>query len=88
MLKANVEREVKITDRSRLDFLVTRGTEQIAVECKIDQTGKAAVYRQVRRYAEEAGITGLVLFAPWSGVNNFTVEGVLVTIVDQTKLKL
>lgn len=85
---ANVEREVRVGQRSRLDFLVSNGSERIAIELKIDQTGKGSVYRQVRRYAEEAQITGLVLLAPWSGVANFSVEGVPVTVVDWAKAKI
>lgn len=83
-----VDREIKVTKRSRLDFLVSRGSEHIAIECKIDQTGRGSVYRQVRRYAEEAGITGLIILAPWSGASNFSVEGVPVTIVDWAKQKI
>lgn len=82
---AKVEREYRVGERSRLDFLVTRGNERIAIECKIDQTGRTAVYRQVRRYAEEAGITGAVILAPWSGVSSFIVEEVPVIIVDWAK---
>ena len=60
LIDAEVEREVKIGERSRLDFLVQTETERVAIECKIDQTGRAAVYRQVRRYAEECGVTGVI----------------------------
>lgn len=85
---AHVEREVTITKRSRLDFVTTRGNECIAIECKIDQTGKGSVYQQVRRYIEEADITGLILLAPWSGVASFKVDGVPVTVVDWSKAAL
>lgn len=85
---AIVEREVKISARSRLDFMVSNNTERVAIECKINQTGKANVYGQVRRYAEEASATSIVLFAPWGGVQNFTVEKTPVTVVDWSKAKL
>ena len=79
---AHVAREVKVGKRSRLDFMVTRGEEKIGIECKIDSTGKKEVYRQVRRYANEAGVTALALFAPWGGVPGFVVDGVPVVVVD------
>ncbi|CAM6005473.1 unnamed protein product [Sphagnum balticum] len=79
---AKVEREFKITKRSRLDFLVSNENEKIAVECKIEQTGRPEVYRQVRRYAEEGKITSLVLVAPWFGISSFKVDSVPVIVVD------
>lgn len=85
---AKVEREFRFGERGRLDFRVSSDTERIAIECKIDQTGRASVYRQVRRYAEEANITGVVILAPWSGVNSFVVDDVPVTIVDWAKQSL
>jgi len=85
---AEVEREVRVGERSRLDFLVSREDERIAIECKIDQAGRGAVYGQVRRYAREAEITGLIVCAPWGGVRSFVVEGVPVSIVDWAKTKL
>jgi len=84
----SVEREVRISDRSRLDFLVRNGEDRIAIECKINQTNRAAVYRQVRRYIEEAQITGAIIMAPWAGVNSFEIDGVPVTIADWTKANL
>ncbi len=88
LVDAEVEREVKVGERARLDFLVRDDRERIAVECKIDQTGRAAVYRQVRRYAEECGVTGVVILAPWGGVSSFVVDEVPVTVVDYTKASL
>ena len=85
---ALVEREYRIGERGRLDFLVTSGSDSIAVECKIDQTGRGSVYRQVRRYIEEADVSGVVILAPWSGVSNFVVEDVPVTVVDWAKAKI
>jgi hypothetical protein len=79
---AALTREVRIGKRSRLDFLATLGDERVAIECKVTSTGRKDVYRQVRRYAEEAQITALVLFAPWGGVPSFTVDGVPVVVVD------
>lgn len=78
---AKVEREVKVGQRSRLDFLATRGDERVAIECKIKSTERPEVYRQVRRYAEEANITALVLHAPWA-VPNFIVDQVPVIVVN------
>jgi hypothetical protein len=79
---ANVAKEVKVGTRSRLDFLVSRGEERVAIECKVSHTKRAEVYRQVRRYAEEAQITSLVLFAPWSGVPSFLIDKTPVIVVD------
>ncbi len=82
MKDAKVEREFKITKRSRLDFLVSNGSERIAVECKIESTGRPEVYRQVRRYVKEGNITSLVLIAPWHGISSFKVDNVPVIVVD------
>lgn len=82
LTQAVVEREAKITKRSKLDFLLTQGTERIAIECKINQTKRAEVYRQVRRYVEEGNITSLILVAPWHGVASFKVDGVPVIVID------
>jgi len=79
---AKVEREFKITSRSRLDFLVSNDTERIAIECKIDNTQRAEVYRQVRRYVEEGNITSLLLVAPWHGIPSFKVDGTPVIVID------
>ncbi len=79
---AKVEREVKIGARSRVDFVASRGEEKIAIECKINSTGKSEVYRQVRRYTEEIGITSAILLAPWSGVSSFIVDKTSVVVVD------
>ena len=79
---AKVEREFKITARSRLDFLVSNDTERIAIECKIDNTQRAEVYRQVRRYVEEGNITSLLLVAPWYGIPSFKVDGTPVVVID------
>lgn len=78
----NVEREAKITKRSRLDFLITYKGERIAIECKVNATKKAEVYRQVRRYVEEGQISSLILLAPWSGVASFKVDGTPVIVID------
>ena len=85
---AEVTREVRIGERNRLDFLIATQTERIAIECKVEATGKQAVYRQVRRYAQEAGVTGLIVLAPWSGVPSFVVDGIPVTVIDFTKASL
>jgi superfamily II DNA or RNA helicase len=85
-LKSDVtlEREFRLSQKSRLDFLAIRGGEKIAIECKIDSTKRASVYRQVRRYVEEGGITALILLAPWHGIASFKVDGTPVIIVDTT----
>lgn len=80
-----VEREVKVGKRSRLDFLVSNETERVAIEIKQDSTDRAAVYRQVRKYVQEANITSLVLFAPWFGIASFVIDNVPVVVVDFTK---
>lgn len=79
---AKVEREYRITKRSRLDFLVSNDQERIAVECKIKSTARQEVYKQVRRYVQEGQINSLVLVAPWFGINSFLVDGVPVVVVD------
>lgn len=80
-----VEREVRVGKRSRLDFLVTSGSERVAIECKRDALKRADVYKQVRKYAQEANITSLVLFAPWFGISSFAVDGIPVVVVDFSK---
>jgi hypothetical protein len=82
---AGIEREVRFGERSRLDFLVTRGDERVAIECKMESTGRSAVYRQVRRYIDECDVTAVVLLAPWSGVGRFAIGDVPVAVVDWTK---
>lgn len=77
-----IQREVRVGERSRLDFLVERDGERVAIECKVNSGDRAAVYRQVRKYAAEANITSLVLFAPWSGVEKFEVDGIKVEVVN------
>lgn len=77
-----IEREFKLSKRSRLDFLIIRGEERVAIECKIKSTERPEVYRQVRRYVEEGGVTSVVLFAPWHGINSFKVDGTTVVVVD------
>ena len=84
-LSAVVEREVKVGKRSRLDFLVSRDGERIAIECKRDAMDRQSVYKQVRRYAEEANVSAVVLFAPWFGIASFKVDGIPVVIVDYSK---
>lgn len=77
-----IEREVKISKRSRLDFMISRGEEKVAIECKINLTKRAEVYRQVRRYVEEGKVTSVVLLAPWHGISTFQVDTTTVTVVD------
>lgn len=83
--EAKIEREYKISARSRLDFLITRGDEKIAFECKITSKSRPEVYKQVRRYASEVGITSVVLMAPWHGIDSFSVDGTPVIVIDSTK---
>jgi len=68
--------------RSRLDFLLTRGEEKIAVECKINAFKRAEVYRQIRRYTEEINLTSVVLVAPWNGIPSFIIDKTPVSIID------
>lgn len=77
-----IEREFKITKRSRLDFLVSNDTERVAVECKTESTDRPEVYRQVRRYVKEGNITSLVLIAPWHGISSFKIDNVPVIVID------
>jgi hypothetical protein len=50
------EREVMVTPRDRIDFLV----EGCGVECKIDGTGPGVI-RQLHRYAQQDAIRELLL---------------------------
>lgn len=77
-----VEREFKITKKSRVDFMLQKNEEKVAIECKIESTGRAEVYRQVRRYVKESGISALVLLAPWNGIPAFKVDGTPVIVID------
>lgn len=82
LIKDTIAAEVPISKRSRLDFLVTRGEERIAIECKINAVKKAEVYRQLRRYVEDGHVTALILFAPWHGVTAFKVDGTPCIVID------
>lgn len=82
------EREYRIGARGRIDFIVRSGSERVGIECKIAQTQRSEVYRQVRRYASEGSLTSIVLFAPWSGVVDFIVDETPVTIIDWSKRSL
>lgn len=86
--QAQIEKEFKLSARSRLDFLVSKGDEKVAIECKIASTKRTEVYRQVRRYAEEAKITSVVLYAPWTGVSSFIVDDIPVIVVDPSLTSL
>lgn len=88
MVNATAQREARVTSRTRLDFLFERRAERVAIECKIERTGRANVYRQVRQYVEECGITGLIVVAPWPGIGSFVIDGVPVTVVDWSRGKL
>jgi hypothetical protein len=82
---AVVEREVKITSRSRLDFMVSRHGEKIAIELKVNSQKRADVYRQVRRYVEEMpDLSAVMLMAPWNGIPSFKVDDTPVVVVDTT----
>lgn len=82
---AQVDREVKVGKKSRLDFMVSYGGVKIAIELKATAQDRAAVYRQVRRYVKEAGVNAVVLFAPWFGIGSFVVDTTPVVVVDSTK---
>lgn len=79
---AIVEKEYKLSKRSRLDFLVHNDKERVGIECKIDSTKRSDVYRQVRRYIQEGQITSLILIAPWHGIPSFKVDSVRVIVID------
>lgn len=81
-LDDTIEREFKFSKRSRIDFLAIRGDERVAIECKINQTDRPEVYRQVRRYVEEGGVNAVILLAPWHGIPNFRVDGIPVFVID------
>lgn len=83
-----VTREARIGKRMRLDFLVEGQSEKIAIEIKKDSGDKASVYRQVRKYTKDAGITSLILYAPWFGIGDFSVDGIPVIVIDYSKLNI
>ena len=78
-----IKRELKISKRSRLDFLISNKNEKVILECKINSKKRADVYRQVRRYIEEIeNPSAVVLLAPWHGISSFIIDEVPVVIVD------
>lgn len=82
VLGDKVEKEYKISKRSRIDFMATDGTEKIGIECKINSTDRKGVYRQVKRYIEEGQFTSMVIVAPWHGIPSFKVDNIPVLIID------
>lgn len=86
-----VHREYVLDKKNRLDFLVTSLDEKdkVVVELKINSGNKKAVYNQIRRYIEafkeKGGISGVILFAPWSGVNSFNIDEIPVVVIDSNK---
>jgi len=83
LVGVTVHREYKLTSRSRIDFLLEQGDLKLGIECKVKHTDRAAVYAQVRRYAQD-GIRHFILVAPWGGISDFEVDGSSVHIVDPT----
>ena len=79
-----VEREFQLSKRSRLDFLISRDSERVVIECKINAARRTDVYKQVRRYVEEGQATSVILLAPWNGVASFFVETTLDTTLKTT----
>lgn len=84
LISAKVEREVSVSKKSRLDFLVSNNTEKIVIECKVNSHKRAEVYRQVRRYIEETNCSAVILFAPWNGIKSFKIDNIPVLIIDTT----
>ena len=79
---SKIEREYRLSKKSRLDFLITKGDEKIIIECKINMKKRSDVYKQVRRYIEELEVKAVVLVAPWNGISSFVIDDVPVVIVD------
>lgn len=79
---AVLEREKRISQKSRLDFFVTEGNERIVVECKNNSRNKSAAYKQIRRYIKEVNPTSVIMVAPWTGVSDFEVDGVQVVVIN------
>lgn len=86
-----VHREYILDKRNRLDFLVEdpNSDDRVVVELKKTSDNKKGVYNQVRRYIEafkdKGGISGVILFAPWSGINSFNIDGIPVVIIDTNR---
>lgn len=81
-----IQREVVISKRSRLDFLITSPSgERIVIECKTNSRGKESVYKQVERYILELSHESTILFCPWEGVNNGYINNHPVEIINYNK---
>lgn len=59
-LTASFQREVWLTRRDRIDFLIDGG---VGVEVKVDDT-RARIIRQLGRYAQSESVSELLLVSP------------------------
>ncbi len=57
------EREARMTERERIDFLVREDEMRIGIECKI-RPGGMAVWRQLSRYADHVDAMILITTGP------------------------
>lgn len=80
-----IEREVKISKKSRLDFLISNGEDKVIIECKNTTKNRNDAIKQARRYIEELKPKCLILFVPWSGGYDFMVDDVPVVIISYSK---
>lgn len=70
-----VRREVRLTERDRIDFLVA----DIGIEVKVK--GEREPLRQLRRYASSAQVAGLLLVTTRAAELPFTLDGKPVAVV-------
>ena len=77
-----IEREYRLSKKSRLDFLISKGDKKIIVECKINMKKRSDVYKQLKRYIEELKVEAVVLIAPWNGIPSFIIDDVPVVVID------
>ena len=56
----NVNREYRLSQRDRVDFMVTAETGNVAVECKIKGASNSIV-SQLSRYAESSEVSEIIL---------------------------
>jgi len=81
----SVEREKRISKKSRLDFLIE---DNIIVECKVKGSSRTDMLRQIKRYKKEFPVVKcIILVAPYK-LKTFEIDGVPVYSVNAAKNSL
>lgn len=75
--KIPFEREFRLSDKDRVDFLTKAG---IAIECKVKGSA-LTIHRQIERYAKHDIVTGIILFTAYHMGSLETIEGKPVTVI-------